>query len=360
VSETYAQVGAKERIQASLVDIRRRVDEHLGELFDTKLLEEGEAGGRSALGLSQLRNVALSGGKRIRPAFTHWGFMAAGGDPADDRAIRAGSVFELLHAFALIHDDVMDESDTRRSMPTLHVSFSKRHNSLGMRGSAQRYGENMAILLGDFMLLMCTELAASLPPRAQWAFYRAANQLMHGQYLDLETSASGDPGWVPAATTALLKTAGYTVEAPLLIRTALTPRGTELERFLRPYGRAVGQAFQHRDDMLDIFGDGEEVGKPIGGDMVQHKATRLLEIARELATGADRTLLRRLDGSEANDIQLDVIRSLLLRCGSVAEMEAVIDELIHEATTTIAEAPMAESGREMLIDAAYFVGQRKW
>ena len=348
------------RFHANLADVRRRVDNQLAELFDTTLRDDWKTADLDGFGFSLLREAALGGGKRIRPAFTQWAFGAAGGEAEDDLAIRAGAVFELLHAFALIHDDVMDEADTRRAIPTLHVSFAERHNVQGLRGSARRYGENMAILLGDYTLLVCAKLAGTLPARAQNVFYRAATQLMQGQYLDLETSATREWHEDLAATTAQLKTASYTVEGPLLIGAALVPNGIELEPFLRYYGRTVGQAFQHRDDLLDLFGDQAQTGKPVGGDVVQHKATRLVEIARRRATGADRALLRRLDGPGSGDIDLDTIRAVLHSCGAVAELELVIEELILDATSTILNAPMTAHGRELLIDAARFVGERKW
>jgi geranylgeranyl diphosphate synthase type I len=340
------------RFHANLADIRHRVDDYLAELFDTTLRDDWKSADLDEFGLSLLREAAIGGGKRIRPAFTQWAFLAGGGGVEDDLAIRAGAVFELLHTFALIHDDVMDEADTRRAIPTLHVCFAERHRTLGLRGSAQRYGENMAILLGDYTLLVCARLAGSLPPQAQSVFYRAATRLMHGQYLDLETSAVGEWHEEVAATTADLKTASYTVEGPLLIGAGLAPYGAELEPHLRHYGRAVGLAFQHRDDLLDIFGDKEQTGKPVGGDVVQHKATRLLEIARRRATGAGRVMLE--------SSNLDAIRAVLRDCGAVAEMEMVIEELILDATSMVTDAPMTAHGRELLIDAARFVGERKW
>lgn len=350
-------VSGQQRVLAGLADVRRRADAQLAEFFELVQREDEEAGGPSAYGLAQLRAVALAGGKRLRPAFTQWAYVAAGGDPADDRAIHAGSIFELLHVFALIHDDVMDGSDTRRSMPTLHVSFAERHAALRMHGSAQRYGENMAILLGDFTLILCTRLAGSLPPRAVHAFYHAATKLMYGQYLDLETSALGRPDGTATTRTALLKTASYTVEGPLLVGAALARHGPELEPHLRAYARATGMAFQHRDDLLDLFGDSAETGKPVGGDVVRHKATRLLELAWRRAAGDDRVLLRRL---EDGGLDVGEARALLERCGAVAEMERHIERLVAEASAAVANAPMTRSGRETLIDAAVFAGERRW
>lgn len=348
------QLSTLDRFQTDLDRIRRRVDQQLSELFERALVD---GIGPSMYGLSELRGMALAGGKRIRPAFVHWAFVAGGGDPDDNCAIDAGSVLEMLHTFALVHDDVMDESPTRRGMPTLQVTFAERHRALGMRGCAKRYGENMAILLGDFAFLMCTELATRLPRAALRTFYWSATQLMHGQYLDLETTASGEFNSEIAARTALLKTGSYTVEGPLLIGAALAPRGPEIKPQLQVYGRAIGQAFQLRDDLLDIFGEEAETGKPVGGDIVHHKATRLLDIVRARATGRDRELLIRL---EANDIDLATVRSLLVRSGAVDELECKIDALVTQAIDALYEVDLATPGRDSLIDAAHFACHRKW
>jgi len=162
------QLATLDRFQTELDRIRQRVDQQLAALFERALVD---GIGPSMFGLSELRGMALAGGKRIRPAFVHWAFVAGGGDPADNCAIDAGSVLEMLHTFALVHDDVMDESPTRRGLPTLQVTFAERHRALGMRGCSKRYGENMAILLGDFAFLMCTELATTLPRHALRTFY---------------------------------------------------------------------------------------------------------------------------------------------------------------------------------------------
>ncbi|SDG51315.1 geranylgeranyl diphosphate synthase, type I [Lentzea fradiae] len=346
-----------ERLTADLDLVRHRVDAYLTDLFDRALRDSETVLDAGSPGLEPLRTMALSGGKRIRPAFVHWGFVAAGGDPDDGCAVEAGAVVELLHLFALVHDDVMDESPTRRSAPTIQVLFADRHRSLGLRGQAQRYGENMAILLGDFALLTCTELLLSLPRRAQRLFYRAANQLMLGQYLDLENAAAPAVDDETASRTALLKTASYTVEGPLLVGAALTSRGPELDPYLRAYGRAVGLAFQYRDDLLDVFGDEWETGKPVAGDVTHQKATRLLAGLRHQAAGGDRTLL--LPGEPAV-ADLESLRSLLLRTGAVDEVETLIGDLVGEAVTAITAAPITASSRDVLIDAAHFAGARRW
>ncbi|WP_424187006.1 polyprenyl synthetase family protein [Actinokineospora sp. G85] len=206
------------RLAADLALVRHRVDTRLADLFDHAERDSAAVLGPGSPGLGPLRDMALAGGKRIRPAFVHWGFVAAGGDPDDSRVVEAGAVVELLHLFALVHDDVMDEAPTRRGAPTIHVRFAERHRR---PGQARRHGENMAILLGDYALLTCTELLLALPGRAQRVFYRFARQLMLGQYLDLENAAAPPVDDEAASRTALLKTASYTVEGPLLLGAAL-------------------------------------------------------------------------------------------------------------------------------------------
>jgi geranylgeranyl diphosphate synthase type I len=369
------------RFHADLSLVRHRVDARLSTLFEQMLGEFEQVFADSASvsvddrredpthqaqfepgspGLSALRTMALGSGKRIRPAFVYWAFTAAGGDPNDDRVIEAGAMLELLHLFALVHDDVMDESVVRRSQPTLQVQFADRHRSLGLRGAAERYGENMAILLGDFALLACTELASSLPRPAQRIFYRAATQLMLGQYLDLESAATGRHDQTLYSRTALLKTASYTVEGPLLVGAALTPRGGELEPYLRRYGRAIGEAFQHRDDLLDIFGEEHETGKPVAGDILQQKATRLFAILKNKAAHGDRALTALIESPGGQPVELTSVRALFRRSGAADELERVIEGLTRSAVLAITDAPMSDDCRELLIGAAHFVGTRAW
>ncbi|MFL6123180.1 polyprenyl synthetase family protein [Actinophytocola sp.] len=342
------------RFHADLGAVRRRVDARLSTLFDRVVADSAAVLEHDSPGLAPLRAMALANGKRIRPAFVYWAFTAAGGDPDDERVIEAGAVLELLHLFALVHDDVMDEAPVRRSRPTIHVLFADRHRALGLRGAAERYGENMAILLGDLAFLVCGELTASLPAPARRVFFRAATQLMLGQYLDLECAAAVRHDPALYSRTALLKTASYTVEGPLLVGAALTPRGDELAPYLRRYGRAIGEAFQHRDDLLDIFGDEQQTGKPVAGDILQQKATRLFAILENHAEGADAALLG------AGALDLESVRALLRRTGAADELERVITGLTREAVLAIDEAPMSDACREVLVGAAHFAGVRAW
>src|SRR5579875_1799576 len=214
----------------------------------------------------------LAGGKRLRPAFCYWGWRAAGGRDCPE-ILAAATALELLQASALVHDDVMDGSDTRRGLPTVHRNFARRHASAGWRGAADSFGLGAAILAGDLLLAWTDELFhdSGLPARAQ----------RRGQ-------AAGDDTVASALRVAAYKSAKYTVERPLQLGAALagTPPGTRLTDGLSGYAMPVGVAFQLRDDILGAFGDPSRTGKPVSDDIRAGKRTVLAALARERATPA--------------------------------------------------------------------------
>ena len=238
----------------------------------------------------------LASGKRLRPAFCYWGWRAAGGeDCAQIHA--AAAALELLHASALVHDDVMDASDTRRGQPSVHRRFAAAHADGGWRGSADAFGAGAAILIGDLLMAWTDELfaASGLPPaalrRGQPVLDAMRAELICGQYLDLLGQAAGDGTVGSALRVVRFKSAKYTVERPLQLGAALAaqpPAGDRaIEQACRGYGIPVGVAFQLRDDVLGVFGDPAQTGKPASDDLREGKRTVLVAIARERA-GAGR------------------------------------------------------------------------
>ena len=138
-----------------------------------------------------LEEFVLSGGKRLRPAFAYWGWRSVSGKDADDQVLLLFSALELLHASALVHDDVIDSSATRRGRPTTHVQFAALHRERQWRGPAEQFGISAAILLGDLALAWADDIVAGidLPPDARrrvrrvWVDIRT--ELLGGQYLDI-------------------------------------------------------------------------------------------------------------------------------------------------------------------------------
>lgn len=287
-------------VLVELARVAEIVHDEIASLVDRHIEQWEQTGGNANVTpgadehevLDQYRKLALSGGKRLRPAFTFWAFEGAGGQRDDRRVIDAALSVELLHTFALIHDDVMDRADTRRSVDTIHVTYARRHEALGLRGDPVHYGDSVAILMGDLAFAHAAQLISHLPTDVSNLFFTMCADLMVGQYLDIDAAAQGaTEGRYVADQIVELKTARYTVVNPLIMGATLAGRAHDLAEPLTAYGRPVGHAFQLRDDLLGAFGDPTVTGKPVGDDLAQGKVTALLELGIERTDGADKAVL---------------------------------------------------------------------
>jgi geranylgeranyl diphosphate synthase, type I len=312
--------------------------------------------------LIEAATEAVRGGKRLRPAFCYWAWRAVG-RPPDDRIVVAASSLELLHASALVHDDVMDDSDTRRGRPTAHRQF----HSLGLPGSDQQFGLGSAILLGDLLLgwsdqqLRASGLSVGAVSRAMPYFDAMRSEVAAGQFLDLLAQASGQNSIERAMRVLRFKSAKYTVERPLHIGASLAGADESLISSLSLYGIPLGEAFQLRDDVLGMFGDPEITGKPAGDDLRQGKRTVLMSRALELADDEDRTLLESAFGDPELTYE-SAARALaaVKRSGALTHVEGLITELGATAMAAVAVAPIRdEESRTALRELAEFATRRE-
>jgi geranylgeranyl diphosphate synthase type I len=313
------------------------------------------------------RDLVLAGGKRLRPTFAYWGWRAAAraGAPLDE-VLPALAALELTHTFALVHDDVMDDSDTRRGQPTAHRVFAAQHERAGRFGDPARFGTTSAILVGDLCLVWADQLIArTLLPSATLFAVRACYDRMRvetvaGQYLDVLGEAE-PAAWSldRALLVARQKTASYTVQRPLQLGLALT--GVTLpaadEAFAR-YGQAVGEAFQLRDDLLGAFGDPTVTGKPAGDDLRTRKPTALLMLAHQLATPAQRAELAVDPAGAVNPADGSggptpaELAELITATGAPARLEEMIQERVTEGIAALADAPIQPEALEALTELA--------
>ncbi|MDH6180809.1 geranylgeranyl diphosphate synthase type I [Microbacteriaceae bacterium SG_E_30_P1] len=326
----------------------------------------------------------LAGGKRFRGLFCYWGWQAvAGSGSADPLAVDAASAdlpgivlaasaLEVFHAAALVHDDIMDNSDTRRGAPSAHRRFEMLHREGTWAGSPETFGRSAALLLGDLLLGWSDDLFDSarthLPAAAHAAgrreFARMRTDVSAGQYLDiLEENAwvahSDDTALSRAHRVIVYKSAKYTIEAPLAIGGSLGGGSDAQLQALRSFGLPLGVAYQLRDDLLGVFGDPEVTGKPAGDDVREGKRTVLIALARQRLSGSARNLLDELLGDPSLDAsQIDTIRSTLTECGAVDAVEEIINHNVGVAIRALDEAPLSASARSNLRDLAATVTAR--
>jgi len=334
-----------------------------------------------APGLDAISDL-LAGGKRLRPAFCYWGWRAAGGGapaarsehaesaapgrpdgPAGrEHVLVAAAALELLHAGALVHDDVMDGSATRRGQPAVHRRFAAHHGAGDWRGSADSFGTGAAILLGDLLLGWSGELlrASGLPAaalrRGQPVLDAMRTEMIAGQYLDLLGQAAG-PGTVASALRVITyKSAKYTVQGPLLLGAALAgpaDPGSPVAAACSGYGIPLGVAFQLRDDVLGVFGEPAETGKPVTDDLREGKRTVLVALAADRADAAQAGVLsRHLGDPLLGEAAAAQVRGVLTDTGALAECERMIRGSVREALAALAAAPFADEAKTALAELA--------
>lgn len=311
------------------------------------------------------QDCVLAPGKRLRPTFGYWGWRGVAGLGSDmETVMPALAGLELLHAFALVQDDVMDDSATRRGRPTAHAVLAAEHAAAGRIGSARRFGSTGAVLLGDLLLVWADrmQIQASVPAAALLAARRHYDEMriatIAGQYLDVLGDTEFDAWSIERALrVARLKTAGYTVTGPLLMGAALAEDEppAAVARGYRVYGNAVGEAFQLRDDLLGVFGNSQVTGKPAGDDLRAGKPTALLLIARQLATTAQLAALRQAP-LEASD--LDRLADVVAETGAAAVVEAMVQDRVDTAFDALDQAPIDPAARRALADLAITATQR--
>lgn len=319
-----------------------------------------------------LARVFTSGGKRLRPAFCYWGHVAAGGHPEDPSdLLRAAASLDLLHVSALVHDDIIDASDTRRGVPAAHHQFATHHQAMHGRGGNAAFGTAAAILLGDLLLMWSVELfeesrfAPERMARARSLLATMRTEVVCGQYLDVGASFGVTPAENVAAELDVAsrileyKTARYSVLRPLQVGAALGGGSAELESALARIGSLVGRAFQMRDDVLGVFGNPAITGKPAGDDLREGKRTVLVLMALQRASAAEHATLESLLGDpDITAEQLEEGRAIITSTGALDEAEHLIADDIATAIQMVHDADMTQEGRTALIRLAELSAQR--
>lgn len=352
-------------IQATPDSLRRvasAVESRIDELLSSEIERWKAIHPDLAEPLGLLRTSVLAGGKRLRPAFCHWAFVGAGGNPDDPLIVDAGAALELLHSFAVLHDDVMDASRVRHGTETVHYAHESRHLRAKWSGEARRFGDGVAVLVGDLAFVYADLLLAGISTEANQVFTELRLEVNLGQYLDLVGTARRDSDLETTRRISLYKSGKYTVERPLHLGAALAGRLAGPEGLAAPltaYGLAVGEAFQLRDDLLGAFGDPSVTGKPVGEDLREGKPTPLYALAVARAESADAASLEALYGAaDLSDDQITQLRDLLTRTGARESVEQRISALVAEGIRALGEMSLAGGAAAELESLARFVAER--
>ncbi len=356
-----ATVAVREDPSQASIPLTEWVTAELGEFLDEHAALLVSFHSDLALLAEAAKAAVLEGGKRLRPTFAYWGWRCI--QPADTDAepelIRAAASLELLQACALVHDDVMDASDTRRGRPAAHIRFEQLHGASGWPGSSQSFGRSGAILLGDLLLSWAEEmftgaislLAAERAAAAERQFDLMRTEVVAGQFLDVLAQTRGEFDPAEALRVIRFKTSKYTVQRPLLLGAAAGGAGSLVLDRLTGYGHALGEAYQLRDDLLGVFGDPAETGKPAGDDLREGKRTLLVALAAAAADDAQRRLLDTGVGNPAlSQQEVDELRAVLRATGACDQVERRIAERVAEAVGQLATDQLRPDARQALLE----------
>jgi geranylgeranyl diphosphate synthase type I len=287
------------------------------------------------------------------------------GAPEDEAALRAAASLELFHAFALMQDDVMDESALRRGRPSAHVSFGRWHRERGLTGCSERFGESAAVLLGDLCLVWAAKMLRESGVGAEalarvWPRYNDMRiELAIGQFADLVNDSRAFPTLDEVLDTLRRKSGNYTVRRPLEIGGAMAGCASEVIDALGGYGSAIGEAFQLRDDLLGVFGSPTVTGKSVGIDLVAHKATSVVVAAHQLAgAGLRRQLSELMSTPTLGPADAERWRALIIASGAVQWIEQLVGERLTQALGCLDTARIPEATRAALHDMAIICTRR--
>jgi geranylgeranyl diphosphate synthase type I len=306
----------------------------------------------------------MAGGKRLRPAFAYWGFRAAGGQDCEE-ILKAATALEFLQACALIHDDVMDESDTRRGNPSSHRQFEALHNQSGWLGDSKQFGIGGAILLGDLCLSWADELLmksgfeSDRLTSAKNLYDLMRTELLAGQYLDLLEQAKSNASIENILQVITYKSAKYTIERPLHMGALLAGADSKTIETLSDYGLPLGVAFQLRDDILGVFGDEKITGKPAGDDLREGKRTVLVATALSKTSGSANELLKNSLGDKGLSAEtIADLQEILTKSGAVDEVEQMIEKNRTTALQAIKADCINEEAKFVLANLAVAATER--
>ena len=349
------------RAQKHLEWYKNFLDPFLNAYLDEKLAEAGKIHPEATVLVEEIRRFVAAGGKRVRPAFAYAAYTASGGRSLE-AIIYASASLELLHAFALIHDDIIDNSDLRRGKPTVHKVFEDFHKRRNLKQGSKKFGLSVAILAGDLALSFADELLNTAPfpseriRRAKQYYDLMKKQVIYGQYLDVLVPLKKEVTEKDILTILEYKTAKYTIERPLHIGAALAGADEDNLTIFSAYGIPLGQAFQIQDDIMGTFSTKAKIGKPVDSDIKEGKQTMLIVKAFEFSNKAQKNFLESILGNaNATERDIEEAREIIRNSGSLTYSQELSNKLIKRAKRSVEKEKFEDEGKKFLLEAADYL-----
>lgn len=300
-----------------------------------------------------IKNFVSRKGKRVRPILFVIGYLGFA-KKAAPLLYRSAVSLELLHDFMLVHDDIIDKSDTRRGRPSMHMAFNK---FLGRHKNVKFSGQDLAIVAGDIMYAMALDAFLSIKEdllrkeKALRKLIQAAFYTASGEFAELMYGIRKLGGLTKKDIYKIydLKTANYTFASPLSIGAILAGAKISQTQKIFTYGTYLGRAFQIKDDILGIFGADRKTGKSNLTDLKEAKRTILVWYAYHHSNKTNKRLLKRiLSKAKVDKTDLSLIRRIITAAGALDYAKREIQLLLVKASVVAKTLSLAAAYKEML------------
>ncbi len=370
MTETHANAESSLRgalltdAKTGLSAFRERINPLLADYLDQAIAEAKKEDELMAEALTQTKTLILSGGKRLRAALMCAGYFAAGGDD-EERILRTSMSIELVHAFLLIHDDIIDRDPLRHGVPTLHEYYADKAKRLFPDTDAAHFGNSIGIIVGDMVAALGNDIIfrSGFPLarvfEALSVLQKIVSYTVVGQGMDIAFEYRGRAERKDILKMYEYKTAKYTVEGPLTLGALLAGAQEDTIVKLREFAIPLGIAFQVRDDILGTFGNREKLGKPVGSDLAEGKRTLLVSYALEGASASVRSELEALlEHHDPDEAQVERFRTLIRETGALDSSEAYMVQLVEEAKHALCDTGIPSDAERFLVFVADYVAER--
>lgn len=356
-------------VSKELKDFKARVDPYIVAYFDAAIAEAGKEDELVEEALTAVKELALAGGKRLRPAFMYHGYLASGGDD-EEKILKTSVAVELLHLFLLVHDDIIDRDDMRHGISTLHQKYAEIGRKYFPTEDTDHFGMSIAIIMGDMLMAFGNDIifrSEFLPDRILRALSRLQKVVSYtviGQGRDIFMEYKKEASEEEILLMYRNKTAQYTVDGPIQLGAILAGISDTLSRRWSEYSIPVGIAFQIRDDILGVFGTEAKLGKPVGSDIEEGKLTLLTSRAIINGTSAEQKELRRILslGTALTSADIDRFRSIIRDTGALSYAETKMQKLIDDGRASIGRmnGVIGESEKEFFLAVADYLAEREY
>ena len=354
-------------VRVELKQFKARLDVEIAAYFDRVIAETKKHDAFMTEALRQVKQLTLAGGKRLRAAFLHAGYIAGGG--ADrERILKTAVSIELVHIFLLIHDDIIDRDLLRHGEMTIHEHFRRLGEQFAFRSDTTHFGNSMAIIVGDMVGALGNQIIfeSGFPPervlRALSKLQEIVSFTVVGEAKDILMEYRGTATEEEILSMYEHKTARYTVDGPLQLGLTLSGGTDVLANALSAYAVPIGIAFQIQDDILGVFGSESSLGKPVGSDIEEGKMTILVSKALTLASKKESAELLSLlkKGSTLTPENIDRFREILKTSGALDAAKQLANHSIESGTKALSSVDFPSEAKDFLLNVAEYMVKREW